>query len=105
MSGTSEALSQFPTLSGLKLLNRGKVRDVYEVDEAHLLFVATDRISAYDVIMKNVRDHPIAPSTHSVSGVMMTSSVGLPPPPSIFFWILGSGGKGKDSDGAEPVLV
>jgi len=88
MSGTSEALSQFPTLSGLKLLNRGKVRDVYEVDEAHLLFVATDRISAYDVIMKNVRDHPIAPSALSVSGVMMTLSVGLPPhpPPSIFFF-------------------
>jgi phosphoribosylaminoimidazole-succinocarboxamide synthase len=38
---------------GLKLLARGKVRDVYEVDERHLLFVASDRISAFDVIMKN----------------------------------------------------
>jgi phosphoribosylaminoimidazole-succinocarboxamide synthase len=38
---------------GLKLLARGKVRDVYEVDDQHLLFVATDRISAFDVIMKN----------------------------------------------------
>lgn len=37
----------------LKLLARGKVRDVYEVDDQHLLFVATDRISAFDVIMKN----------------------------------------------------
>lgn len=37
----------------LNLLARGKVRDVYEVDEDHLLFVATDRISAFDVIMKN----------------------------------------------------
>lgn len=37
----------------LKLLARGKVRDVYEVDEDYLLFVATDRISAFDVIMKN----------------------------------------------------
>ena len=40
----------------LKLLARGKVRDIYEVpghDEA-LLFVATDRVSAFDVIMKNV---------------------------------------------------
>ncbi len=37
----------------LQLLARGKVRDVYEVDEEHLLFVATDRISAFDVIMKN----------------------------------------------------
>lgn len=37
----------------LPLLARGKVRDIYEVDEAHLLFVATDRISAFDVIMQN----------------------------------------------------
>lgn len=37
----------------LKLLVRGKVRDIYEVDDEHLLFVATDRISAFDVIMKN----------------------------------------------------
>lgn len=37
----------------LQLLARGKVRDVYEVDGDHLLFVATDRISAFDVIMEN----------------------------------------------------
>ncbi|MEN6317627.1 MAG: phosphoribosylaminoimidazolesuccinocarboxamide synthase [Syntrophaceae bacterium] len=37
---------------GLKLFNRGKVRDVYEVDN-YLLIVATDRISAFDVIMPN----------------------------------------------------
>ena len=35
----------------LRLLARGKVRDVYEVDDESLLFVATDRISAFDVIM------------------------------------------------------
>ncbi|HEX6625297.1 MAG TPA: phosphoribosylaminoimidazolesuccinocarboxamide synthase [Pyrinomonadaceae bacterium] len=35
----------------LKLLRRGKVRDVYEVDEDHLLVVATDRISAFDCIL------------------------------------------------------
>ncbi len=29
----------------------GKVREIYEVDAQHLLFVATDRISAYDVIL------------------------------------------------------
>jgi phosphoribosylaminoimidazole-succinocarboxamide synthase len=29
----------------------GKVREIYEVDADHLLFVATDRISAYDVIL------------------------------------------------------
>ncbi|KAI9326498.1 phosphoribosylaminoimidazole-succinocarboxamide synthase [Zopfochytrium polystomum] len=37
----------------LKLLARGKVRDLYDIDDRHLLFVATDRISAFDVIMKN----------------------------------------------------
>jgi len=35
----------------LKLINRGKVRDIYEVDETHLLIVATDRLSAFDVVM------------------------------------------------------
>lgn len=41
----------------LKLVARGKVRDIYEVPNhpEALLFVATDRISAFDVIMKNVR--------------------------------------------------
>lgn len=37
----------------LPLVARGKVRDIYEVDASTLLFVATDRISAYDVIMEN----------------------------------------------------
>ena len=39
---------------GLKLLKRGKVRDMYDLGE-HFLMVATDRISAFDVIM----DDPI----------------------------------------------
>jgi phosphoribosylaminoimidazole-succinocarboxamide synthase len=38
-------------LPALKLLRRGKVRDVYEVDGEHLLIVATDRISAFDCIL------------------------------------------------------
>jgi len=38
-------------LTSLTLLNRGKVRDIYEVDEAHLLIVTTDRLSAFDVIL------------------------------------------------------
>lgn len=37
----------------LKLLGRGKVRDIYSINEDLLLFVATDRISAYDVILNN----------------------------------------------------
>jgi phosphoribosylaminoimidazole-succinocarboxamide synthase len=39
-------------LKGLKLVNRGKVRDIYDLGE-QLLIVATDRISAFDVIMPN----------------------------------------------------
>tara|TARA_R110000868_G_scaffold144396_7_gene363527 strand:- start:15347 stop:16282 length:936 start_codon:yes stop_codon:yes gene_type:complete len=35
----------------LKRLGRGKVRDIYEVDADRLLLVATDRISAFDVVM------------------------------------------------------
>ena len=35
----------------LKLVGREKVRDIYEVDGDHLLLVATDRISAFDVVM------------------------------------------------------
>ena len=36
---------------GLKLLHRGKVRDVYEVDDERILLVATDRISAFDCVL------------------------------------------------------
>ncbi|GBE23411.1 phosphoribosylaminoimidazole-succinocarboxamide synthase [bacterium BMS3Bbin01] len=35
----------------LKHVASGKVREIYEVDEERLLFVATDRISAYDVVL------------------------------------------------------
>jgi len=38
------------TLSGLMLFNRGKVRDIYELGD-NLLLVASDRISAFDVIL------------------------------------------------------
>ncbi len=38
-------------LDELRLLGRGKVRDIYEVDDAHLLIVATDRLSAFDVVL------------------------------------------------------
>jgi phosphoribosylaminoimidazole-succinocarboxamide synthase len=36
----------------LPLLRRGKVREVYEVDDDHLLLVASDRVSAFDVVMR-----------------------------------------------------
>ncbi len=42
-------------LDGLSLIHRGKVRETYEVDDRHLLLVATDRLSAFDVVF----DQPI----------------------------------------------
>jgi len=38
-------------LSSLKLLNQGKVRDIYNINEEKMLIVTTDRLSAFDVIM------------------------------------------------------
>jgi phosphoribosylaminoimidazole-succinocarboxamide synthase len=50
----ADSVVMFTSLSGLTKIAEGKVRDLYEVDEHTLLFVASDRISAYDVVMKNV---------------------------------------------------
>ena len=41
----------------LPLLRRGKVREVYEVDDEHLLIVASDRVSAFDVVMREPVPH------------------------------------------------
>lgn len=38
-------------LKHLPLLNRGKVREIFDVDEQHMLIVTTDRLSAFDVIL------------------------------------------------------
>ena len=38
-------------IPGLKLLHRGKVRDIYDLDDRTMLIVATDRISAFDVVL------------------------------------------------------
>ena len=38
-------------LDSLPLIRRGKVRDIYAIDDEHLLIVATDRISAFDVVL------------------------------------------------------
>ena len=40
-------------LQSLDLINRGKVRDIYAVDDGHMLIVATDRLSAFDVVLPN----------------------------------------------------
>ena len=41
----------------LRLLHRGKVRDVYEVDAETLLMVASDRVSAFDVVLPQPIPH------------------------------------------------
>lgn len=40
-----------PALSDYQHLGSGKVRELYGIDDEHLLFVATDRISAYDYVL------------------------------------------------------
>ncbi|OBI49377.1 phosphoribosylaminoimidazolesuccinocarboxamide synthase [Mycobacterium kyorinense] len=40
-----------PALSDYQHLASGKVRELYRVDDEHLLFVATDRISAFDYVL------------------------------------------------------
>jgi phosphoribosylaminoimidazole-succinocarboxamide synthase len=47
---TPQALYE-SSLSSLKLRARGKVRDIYEIDDATMLIVSTDRLSAFDVIL------------------------------------------------------
>jgi len=40
-------------IKSLPLLHKGKVRDIYDIDDRHMLIVTTDRISAFDVVMPN----------------------------------------------------
>ncbi|WP_407675542.1 phosphoribosylaminoimidazolesuccinocarboxamide synthase [Polynucleobacter acidiphobus] len=40
------------SISSLPLVSRGKVRDVYAIDQDHLLMITSDRISAFDVVMQ-----------------------------------------------------
>jgi phosphoribosylaminoimidazole-succinocarboxamide synthase len=39
------------SVTGLEMIHRGKVRDVYAIDDAHMLIVTTDRLSAFDVVL------------------------------------------------------
>ena len=43
-----------PALSDYRHLASGKVREIYRIDDEHLLFVASDRISAFDYILDSV---------------------------------------------------
>ena len=76
------ALMQADLSDHLRLVASGKVREIYELDDTTLLFVATDRISgkclatpaiwnltdrmtAFDVVLKNVRLHINATCRHN----------------------------------------
>lgn len=51
MSNTLPDAVSESSLSSLDLIARGKVRDIYKVDDEHLLILTSDRISAFDVIL------------------------------------------------------
>ncbi|MDH4124425.1 MAG: phosphoribosylaminoimidazolesuccinocarboxamide synthase [Gammaproteobacteria bacterium] len=54
-------------IPGLPLISRGKVRDIYSVDDKHLLIVTTDRLSAYDVVLPQ----PIAMKGKVLTGISL----------------------------------
>lgn len=48
----NHSIALFETqLTSLPLLHRGKVRDIYAIDEERLLIIQTDRLSAFDVVL------------------------------------------------------
>jgi phosphoribosylaminoimidazole-succinocarboxamide synthase len=51
MQATRQSVLTESRLPGAKLFSRGKVRDVYEAGPGRLVIVATDRLSAFDVVM------------------------------------------------------
>ena len=51
MASTIRSTSLDRSLDGVILRSRGKVRDIYEVEEDRLLLVTTDRVSAFDVVL------------------------------------------------------
>ena len=45
------------SVEGIPLIHRGKVRDVYQVNDDQLLLVATDRLSAFDSVLPTPIEH------------------------------------------------
>jgi len=73
------------SIDGLPKIATGKVRELYEVDEKTLLFVASDRISAYGTSKSHTKKLHIsmwAPELGAVSGAKETYSIlcGVPAP-------------------------
>lgn len=52
-----QSVAEQSRLPELTFLRSGKVRDIYDVDDDHLLIVATDRISAFDCVLPNAIPH------------------------------------------------
>jgi phosphoribosylaminoimidazole-succinocarboxamide synthase len=57
MSVVSKTGVENERIAELNFLRSGKVRDIYEVDQDHLLIVASDRISAFDCVLPNKIPH------------------------------------------------
>src|SRR3990172_3920199 len=77
-------------LPGLRRHSRGKVRDIYDLGEDRLLIVATDRLSAFDVVLPNgiphkgavltqLSAHWFARTGHLVPNHMLSTSVAALP--------------------------
>ena len=52
MTQVTSSVLRESSFAGARLVSRGKVRDVYEAGAEHLVVVATDRLSAFDVVME-----------------------------------------------------
>lgn len=51
MTAKNTSSAVFETnIENLELIARGKVRDIYRIDDEHMLIVSTDRLSAFDVV-------------------------------------------------------
>lgn len=57
MTSNELYLGRHREIPGLRFLASGKVRDIYELDGEHLVFVTSDRVSAFDVIMNEGVPH------------------------------------------------
>ena len=58
-------------LKHLTLITRGKVRDIYDVDDKHMMIITTDRLSAFDVVLPQpIPNKGIVPHKFLISGLI-----------------------------------
>lgn len=70
LSKMTETVTTIDIQGKLPKVASGKVRDLFAVNDDTLLFVASDRISAYDVIMENVSDEMRDKKTKPPHGIL-----------------------------------